>query len=56
MKVVGFIYLIRTGLSTSKYGVYASLTILKNGEQQLALAHLFLKIMFASTSSESPFD
>jgi len=43
MKVVGLIYLIRTSLSTSKYGVCASLTILKNGEQQLALAHLFLK-------------
>jgi len=56
MKVVGLIYLIRTSLSTSKYGVCASLTILKNGEQQLALAHLFLKIIFVSTSSESPFD
>jgi len=43
-------------MSTSKYGVYASLTTLKNEEQQLALARLFLKIIFASTSSESPFD
>ncbi len=45
MKIVGLIYSTRTSLSTSKYGAYAYLTILKNGEQQLALARHFLKII-----------
>jgi hypothetical protein len=52
MKIVDLIYSTRISLSTSKYGAYAYLTILKNGEQQLALVHPFLKIIFASTSSE----
>jgi hypothetical protein len=45
MKIVDLIYSTGTILSTSKYGAYAYLTILKNGEQQIALAGHFLKII-----------
>mgnify|MGYP006892825615 CR=1 FL=1 len=53
LKDVGniLIYSTRTSLFISKSGVYAYLTILRNGEQQPALVLLFLKAMFASTSS-----
>jgi hypothetical protein len=52
MKIVDLIYSTRTSLSISTYGAYVYLTILKNGEQQRALVHHFLKIIFASMSSE----
>jgi len=51
MTIVDLIYSTRTSLFISKSGVYAYLTILRNGEQQPALVLLFLKAMFGSTSS-----